>query len=130
MALVTVRAARGVESISDDALPQTASPPTPLVVAESLNDVVRHARVALVWIIVQAAAILDHEQPAFGRQPAAPLRAALVGDDNFASPDQRCVVIIPRELHDIGVGSIARSEERRVGRECGMTCRYRGWAYR
>src|SRR3546814_16952039 len=77
MALVTVRAARGVESISDDALPQTASPPTPLVVAESLNDVVRHARVALVWIIVQAAAILDHEPPAFGRQPAAPLRAAL-----------------------------------------------------
>src|SRR3546814_3150400 len=98
MALGTVRAARGVESISDDALPQTASPPTPLVVAESLNDVVRHARVALVWTIVQAAAILDHEQPAFGRQPAAPLRAALVGDDNFASPDQRCVVIITREL--------------------------------
>src|SRR3546814_7322821 len=111
MALVTVRAARGVESISDDALPQTASPPTPLVVAESLNDVVRHARVALVWIIVQAAAILDHEQPAFGRQPAAPLRAALVGDDNFASPDQRCVVIIPRELHEIGVGRIAKMVE-------------------
>src|SRR3546814_4187224 len=90
---------------SDVALPIS---PTPLVVAQSLNDVVRHARVALVWIIVQAAAILDHEQPAFGRQPAAPLRAALVGDDNFASPDQRCVVIIPRELHEIGVG---RSEE-------------------
>src|SRR3546814_987369 len=94
MALVTVRAARGVESISDDALPQTASPPTPLVVAERLNDVVRHARVALVWVIVQAAAILDHEHTAFGRPPAAPLRAALVGADNFASPDQQFVVLL------------------------------------
>src|SRR3546814_16223962 len=76
MALVTVRAARGVESISDDALPQTASPPTPLVVAESLNDVVRHARVALVWIIVQAAAILDHEQPAIDQpDPPVPLQS-------------------------------------------------------
>src|SRR3546814_10976182 len=73
--------------------PQPSSPPTPLVVSESLTDVVRHGRVALLWRIVQAAAILEHEQPAFGRQPAAPLRAALVGDDNFASPDQQCVVI-------------------------------------
>src|SRR3546814_19570847 len=101
MALVTVRAARGVESISDDALPQTASPPTPLVVAERLNDVVRHARVALVWIIVHAAAILDHEQPAFGRQPAATLQAALVGDDNFATPSELCVVILARQLPEL-----------------------------